>query len=42
LILAAQIEHIPEEIAPGLSPAMVKAVTDACEKISQILSLNVK
>jgi coenzyme F420 hydrogenase subunit delta len=42
LILAAQIEYIPEEIAPGLSPAMSKAVTEACEKISQILSLNVK
>lgn len=42
LILAAQIEFIPEEIAPGLSSPMVKAVTEACEKISQILSLNVK
>ncbi len=42
LILAAQIEYIPEEISPGLSPAMAKAVTVACEKISQILSLNVK
>ncbi len=39
LILAAQVEHIPEEIAPGLSPAMTKAVTEACEKISQILSI---
>ncbi len=42
LILAAQIEYIPDEIAPGLSPAMVKAVTEACEKLSQILSLHVK
>lgn len=42
LILAAQIEYIPEEIAPGLSPAMSTAVTEACEKISQILSLQVK
>ncbi len=42
LILAAQIEYIPEEIAPGLSPAMSKAVTHACEEISQILSLNAK
>ncbi len=42
LILAAQIEYIPEEIAPGLSPAMAEAVTIACEKIAQILSLNVK
>ncbi len=42
LILAAQIKYIPAEIAPGLSPAMAKAVTIACEKIAQILSLNVK
>ncbi len=42
LILAAQIKYIPDEIAPGLSPAMSKAVTEACEKISQILSLKVK
>jgi len=42
LILAAQIEYIPEEIAPGLSPAMSQAVTKASEKIAQILSLTVK
>ncbi len=42
LILAAQIEYIPDEIAPGLSPAMTKAVSEACEKISQILSLKAK
>jgi coenzyme F420 hydrogenase subunit delta len=42
LILAAQIEYIPEEIAPGLSPAMSTAVTKASEKIAQILSLTVK
>ena len=42
LILAAQIEFIPEEIAPGLSPAMSKAVIKACEKVSQVLSLKVK
>jgi coenzyme F420 hydrogenase subunit delta len=42
LILAAQIEFIPEEIAPGLSPAMSKAVNIACEKVSQVLSLKVK
>ncbi|MGW8195003.1 MAG: hydrogenase maturation protease [Desulforhopalus sp.] len=41
VILAAQIGFIPEEIAPGLSSAMVEAVTTACEKISQILSMNV-
>lgn len=37
-ILAAQIEHIPEEIAPGLSEPMSKAIPVACEMISQILS----
>lgn len=42
LILAAQIEFIPEEIHPGLSPAMSKAVNIACEKVSQVLSLKVK
>ncbi len=41
LILAAQVEHIPDEIAPGLSVSMSKAVTEACEKISQTLSLEV-
>jgi coenzyme F420 hydrogenase subunit delta len=40
LILAAQIEHIPDEIAPGLSPAVSKAVEVASEKISKILSLS--
>lgn len=42
LILAGQIGFIPDEIAPGLSPAMSEAVTKACEKVSQVLSLNVK
>jgi len=41
LILAAQVGFIPEEIAPGLSSAMSQAVTAACEKLSQILSINV-
>ncbi len=41
-ILAAQIKFIPEEIAPGLSPIMTKAVTEACEKLSQILSFKAK
>ncbi|CAG35737.1 hydrogenase maturation protease [Desulfotalea psychrophila] len=36
-ILAAQIECIPKEIAPGLSEPMSKAVPAACEMISQIL-----
>jgi coenzyme F420 hydrogenase subunit delta len=41
-ILAAQIKFIPEEIAPGLSPAMTHAVNEACEKLSQILSFQAK
>lgn len=42
LILAAQIGYIPEEIAPGLSPAMSMAVKEACEEIAQMLSLTRK
>jgi coenzyme F420 hydrogenase subunit delta len=38
LILAAQVECIPDEIRPGLSPAMSLAVIRACEKISEILN----
>ncbi len=41
-IIAAQIKFIPEEIAPGLSPAMTHAVTETCEKLSQILSFKSK
>ncbi|MFH0783937.1 MAG: hydrogenase maturation protease [Pseudomonadota bacterium] len=41
-IIAAQIKFIPEEIAPGLSPAMTQAVTETCEKLSQILSFKSK
>ncbi len=40
IILAAQVEYIPDEIQPGLSPSMKKAVLAACEKILQILSVN--
>lgn len=42
LILAAQIEYIPEEIAPGLSSPMSCAVGAACEKLAQILSFKDK
>ncbi|PID75229.1 MAG: coenzyme F420 hydrogenase [Deltaproteobacteria bacterium] len=42
LILAGQIAFIPDEIAPGLSPAMTEAVAKACGMIAQILSLKVK
>lgn len=38
IILAAQVEYIPEEIAPGLSPAMSAAVSTACEEVFRILS----
>jgi coenzyme F420 hydrogenase subunit delta len=38
-ILAAQVESIPEEISPGLSSAMTGAVSSACEKIVQLLSV---
>lgn len=38
LILAGQVEHIPEEIAPGLTPAMSAAVSLACEEVFRILS----
>ena len=38
IILAAQVEYIPEEIAPGLTPAMSAAVSVACEEILHILS----
>jgi coenzyme F420 hydrogenase subunit delta len=41
-IIAAQIEFIPEEIAPGLSLPMTQAVTETCEKLSQILSFKAK
>lgn len=42
LILAAQIRHIPAEIAPGLSAEMAQAVRQASAKIAQILSLPTK
>ena len=41
-ILVAQIKFIPEEIAPGLTPAMTEAVAKTCQKLSQILSLQAK
>jgi coenzyme F420 hydrogenase subunit delta len=40
VILAAQVECIPDEIMPGLSPSMKQAIPVACEKILQILSVN--
>ena len=41
-ILVAQIKFIPEEIAPGLTPAMTEAVAKTCQKLSQSLSLQAK
>ena len=38
IILAGQVEYIPEEITPGLTPAMTGAVTVACEEVIRILS----
>jgi hypothetical protein len=38
IILAGQVEYIPEEIAPGLTPAMSAAVSVACDEIFHILS----
>ncbi len=38
LILAAQVQYIPDEIHPGLSAAMSGAVTEACNRISKILT----
>jgi coenzyme F420 hydrogenase subunit delta len=38
IILAAQVEYIPEEISPGLTPAMSAAVSVACDEVFHILS----
>ena len=38
-ILAAQIEAIPDHVAPGLSPAMQEAVAGACETIIELTQL---
>lgn len=37
-IIAAQVEHIPKEIAPGLSASMREAVKEASEKVRQIIA----
>lgn len=37
-ILAGQVEYIPDEISPGLSCSMSKAVPIACDTIVQLLS----
>ncbi len=38
-IIAAQVEHIPDEIAPGLTPSMQKAVKEASAKVKELLSV---
>jgi coenzyme F420 hydrogenase subunit delta len=37
-VLAAQVESLPDEIAPGMSSTMTGAVGAACKKIFQLLS----
>lgn len=41
-ILAAQIEFIPDEIQPGLSPTMTIAVTQACEQVMKFINNKAK
>jgi coenzyme F420 hydrogenase subunit delta len=38
VILVAQIEHIPDEVRPGLSKRIQAAVIPACDRIAQILA----
>ncbi len=38
IILAGQVTYIPDEITPGLTPAMAKAVDIACEEVVRIVS----
>ncbi len=40
MVLAAQVDYIPSEIEPGLSPKMREAVPAACEKVIEILTAN--
>ncbi len=39
-LVVVQVEHIPEEISPGLSSVLKSAVPAACEKVLQLLSVN--
>ncbi len=36
-ILVAQVADLPEEVCPGLSPAMQEAVVQACERLGEAL-----
>jgi coenzyme F420 hydrogenase subunit delta len=38
-IVVAQVEHIPEQIEPGLSQSMKKAVPVAGKKVAQMISM---
>jgi Ni,Fe-hydrogenase maturation factor len=37
-ILVAQVEAIPDEVKPGLSPAMTSAIDTACQRLMADLS----
>ncbi len=37
-IIAAQVENIPDVIAPGLSPSMEAAVREAAERVRQVIA----
>ena len=34
-IIVAQVESIPEEVCPGLSPAMTSAIDTACQRLME-------
>jgi coenzyme F420 hydrogenase subunit delta len=38
-VLVAQVEFLPEQVQPGLSPAMERAVAEACGIVRQMLGL---
>ncbi len=37
-IIVAQVEAIPDEVKPGLSPAMTSAIDTACQRLMAALS----
>lgn len=37
-MIVAQIDHIPDEVAPGLSPEVMNAVPKMCKKIIDIIN----
>jgi coenzyme F420 hydrogenase subunit delta len=36
-IISTQVDHIPEEVSPGLSPVVKDSIPVVCEKILQVL-----